>query len=276
MIRQTLHTHSTFDDGQNTLEEMARAAIDAGLTSLGFSVHMPMPFDACWTIPAGRLPDYFAEARRLQESYRGQIALYCGAEWDLLSEIPLDGFDFVIGSAHHIPVDGEICCVDNSPEATQAYLDELFGGDADAAAEAYFAQTAALAAVDEVDIVGHFDILTKFDETHHFCNPDSPRFQKAALGAMDALAAAGKIFELNTGAIARGYRTAPYPSRALLTALQKRGGRITFSSDAHRAQDIVFGFAEAEALARACGFTERWVFDGRTFLPVPMDDSDSR
>ena len=60
MITQNLHTHSTFDDGQNTMEEMVRAAISAGLTSLGFSIHTPMPYAACWTIPSGRMADYIA------------------------------------------------------------------------------------------------------------------------------------------------------------------------------------------------------------------------
>lgn len=249
---------------------MTRAAIDAGLTSLGFSVHTPMPFPACWTIEAGRLPDYFAEARRLKHAYRGEVSLYCGAEWDLLSQVSLDGFDYVIGSAHHILVDDEICCVDNTPETTRSYLSGAFCGDADAMAEAYFLQIAALAGVKAVGIVGHFDLLTKFDDAHRFFDPDSPRYRTAALSAMDALVSAGKIFEINTGAVARGYRKTPYPSRALLTALCDMGGRITVSSDAHRTEDVTFAFADAEALARACGFTDLWQFDGRGFIPMPV------
>ena len=36
---QNLHTHTVFGDGQNTAEEMVRAAIAAGCGSLGFSEH---------------------------------------------------------------------------------------------------------------------------------------------------------------------------------------------------------------------------------------------
>ena len=39
MIRQNLHTHCTYCDGKNTLEEMVLAAIDKGFSSLGFSSH---------------------------------------------------------------------------------------------------------------------------------------------------------------------------------------------------------------------------------------------
>ncbi len=270
MIRQNLHTHSTFDDGQNTMEEMVRAAISAGFSSLGFSVHTPMPFPACWTIEESRLPDYVAEARRLRRAYAGQIDVFCGAEWDMLSQVPLDGFGYVIGSAHHIPAGSGRYCVDHKPEETERYLKEYFENDADAAAEAYFEFTARLASFPRVDIIGHFDILTKFDDMREFYRPDSPRYRAAALAAMDALVAAGKIFEINTGAVARGYRKTPYPSRDLLQELHKRGARVTVSSDAHTAGEIAFGFAEAERLAHECGFTEYWIYDGSAFAPVPF------
>jgi len=275
LITQNLHTHSTFDDGQNTLEEMVLSAKDAGLTSIGFSVHTPMPFEDGWgwTISEERLPEYKAEVRRLRDRYRGQIVVYCGAEWEMLSPKAHSGFDYVIGSIHHIFWEGEAYSVDAAAEHSARYLERVFHGNTDAAAEAYFSQYADLAKVKEVDIVGHFDLLTKFDEQRQLYNPDSPRYQAAAEKAMDALIAADKIFEINTGAISRGYRTTPYPSHTLLTAIRARGGKITISADAHRTQDIAFGFREAEALAISCGFTEIWQLDGAGFVPVALATS---
>ena len=270
MIRQNLHTHSAWDDGANSLEEMALSAAAAGLDSLGFSIHSYMPFPSFWTIQESRLPDYTLAVRNLRDALKGIIAIHHGVEWDLLSTMPLDGFDYVIGSIHHIHARGLESCVDNTPEMTKEYIRELFDGSADAAAEAYFAQYASLAKVAKVDIVGHFDLLTKFDETDSCFDADSPRFRAAALSAMDALVAADKIFEINTGAISRGYRKTPYPSRALLLELARRKAKITVSADAHAASDVAFGFAEAEALAYDCGFREVWQFDGRGFVPVPI------
>ncbi len=268
MIQQNLHTHSTFDDGQNTMEEMVLAAISAGLTSLGFSVHTPMPFEACWTIPAGRMPDYITEERRLKEAYRDQIDVYCGAEWDLYSAERALGFEYVIGSIHHIPLKNTLFGVDSSIEETRDYLAAF--GSADAAAEAYFRQYEALASIEEVNIVGHIDLLTKFDEQRAFFNPDSPRFFEAAIAGIETLIAADKIFEINTGAISRGYRTTPYPSRTLLKEISLRSGKITISADAHCARDVNFQFEEAAALARSCGVSEIWQFDGKDFAPVPL------
>ena len=270
MIRQNLHTHSTWDDGESSLAELSLAANAAGLESLGFSIHTPMPFPSCWTLQEGRLADYTRAVRYQQDALSGIIAIYHGAEWDLLSTMPLDGFDYVIGSIHHIQTGGRGSCVDNAPQMTRNYIRDLFDGSADAAAEAYFAQYEALAKVKQVDIVGHFDLITKFDETDHIYDADSPRFRAAALRAMDALVAADKIFEINTGAISRGYRTTPYPSRALLLELNRRKARITVSADAHAASDVAFGFAEAEALAYDCGFREVWQFDKRDFVPIPI------
>lgn len=270
MFTQNLHSHSTFDDGQNSLEEMALAAKAAGLHSLGYSVHTPMPFPSCWTILPERIEDYIAEVKRLKEKYSGEIALFCGAEWDLQSSIKPDGFDYVIGSIHHIARQGELPCVDNSADETRQIIRAYFQYDADAMAEAYFCQYFELAQVAAVDIVGHFDLLTKFDEQKPFFSTTSPRYLAAAGEAMDALIAAGKIFEINTGAISRGYRTTPYPSQTLLKEICARGGRITISADAHRAEDIAFGFDLAQELAISCGFTEAWQFDGRDFLPVPL------
>ena len=66
--------------------------------------------------------------------------------------------------------------------------------------------------------------------------------QQPAVQAADALLTTGKPFEINTGAISRGYRTDAYPSREIRTYLKERGARFILSSDAHRKEHICFGF----------------------------------
>ena len=86
-----------------------------------------------------------------------------------------------------------------------------------------------------------------------------PRYLDAAGNAIFALAGANKIFEINTGAMAKGYRTDPYPDGRLLELILQAGGRITVNSDCHAAGKLDYGFAEAFDLARGVGFTEYWV-----------------
>ncbi len=291
MFTQNLHAHGQFDDGACTLEAMLLASKAAGLTSIGFSVHSPLPYGCVWACPAERLDAYRSTVQALRDKYAGEMEVFCGMEWDVLSEdVDLSAFDYAIGSAHHLPVPMKLpegCppklaarfaldypCVDESADATQTCLDGHFGGDRDAFAQAYFAQIARVAQQPGAQIVGHFDLLTKFDEARGFFTPETPAYRAAALHAMETLARAGKIFEVNTGAIARGYRTTPYPSRALLGALREMGGRVTISADTHHTSSVAGAFELAERLIREAGFREVWRLarvDGRAaFVPETL------
>ena len=216
------------------------------------------------------LPRYRQEALRLKAAYRDEIPLYYGLEFDLVSQIPLDGYEYIIGSVHHIPVDGSWVSVDDAVEVTRHNVQDLFHGDSDAYSAAYYRQLLRVADDPRLDIVGHFDQLTKFNEIAPLVNTDTLAYHKAASEAMDALIAAGKIFEINTGAISRGYRTTPYPALWLLQQLQRRGARITITADAHSADAVACGYRDALARAEFVGFRELWFFNGQAFYPVPL------
>lgn len=271
MFLQNLHTHTRWDDGRNTAQEMILAASDAGLTSVGISLHTPLPYENDWSVRESELSAILEEMSRLQQAYAPQIRVYRGIEWDVLSQTDLSPYDYVIGSVHHLPIPG-LPTVDESAARTEFFLREEFDGDSDAAARLYFDQYALVARQPKAQIVGHFDLLTKFDEQRHFFHPESPGYQKAAREAMELLVAAGKIFEINTGAISRGYRTEPYPSQALLEQLCAMGGRITISADAHAMEGIACAFDRAQQLACACGFKEAWALEGKEFVPVSIGD----
>ena len=42
MIREVYHVHTTYCDGHNSVEEMVRAALQKGMTTLGISGHRPI------------------------------------------------------------------------------------------------------------------------------------------------------------------------------------------------------------------------------------------
>ena len=94
----------------------------------------------------------------------------------------------------------------------------------------------------DVPIVGHFDLVAKYNEGNDLFDETHPRYLAAAKKAADALLAAGKIFEINTGAIARGYRTVPYPAPALYSYLREKGAKFMLSSDAHTTETVAFDF----------------------------------
>lgn len=273
MTPQNLHAHSTLDDGRSTPEEMLRASLSAGMRSCGLSLHSPLPFKNDWAPGMKTVEVFLREMRHLAATFAPRMAVYAGIEWDVLSEnVDLAPFDYVIGSVHHLPVDGANSSVDESPEATADLLARYFGGDADAAAALYFSELQKVAAQPRAQIVGHFDLLTKFNERGAFFDEESPVYRRAAARAMEALVEVDKIFEVNTGAISRGYRTSPYPSRALLEQLRRMDGRVTLGSDAHSARNVACSFDAALRLVRDCGFRQIWqMVSPGVFEPVALE-----
>jgi histidinol-phosphatase (PHP family) len=58
------HTHTTFSDGKNSMEEMVLAAIERGMPAIGFSDHSDSPYqDYCMRV--AEYPAYLAELDRL-------------------------------------------------------------------------------------------------------------------------------------------------------------------------------------------------------------------
>lgn len=263
MVQQNLHCHTTFDDGASTPEEMVCAAMEHGLSSLGISAHAPMDGED-WCTPKEKEAAFKLEMQRLKEKYAGKIALYTGLEYDAAAEKNFDGYEYIIGSGHVL--DGFY--VDSTRERAIALI-KHFGG-AEKAADVFFANYASMAQIPEVDIVGHFDLLTKYNEQGALYDTQSSWYRDAAFAAMETLNAAGKIFEMNTGAISRGYRTTPYPSPELLHHLHDIGGRIVISSDSHSAGSICCAFEQCEQIARSCGFDELWYFNGSCFEPEKL------
>lgn len=270
MISQNLHTHTVFDDGKSTPAEMAEAALAAGLSSLGFSGHSFLPYENDWSLTESVLPTYLAAVRRTQAAFSGRLAVYSGLEWDGISPQDTAGFEYVIGSLHHIAVNGRTLCIDESPAATRDLLAHHFGGSRDAMAAAYFSQYGALAENPAVDIIGHFDLLSKFDETGGLFDAGAPAYRDSAMAALETLVKAGKIFEVNTGAIARGWRTVPYPAPFFLRELKARRARVLLSSDAHSADSVAHAFPETAELLRSIGFDEIWQYTPRGFEAVKL------
>ena len=67
----------------------------------------------------------------------------------------------------------------------------------------------------------------------------------------------GKLFEINTGAIARGWRTQPYPRREMIGYILGHGGRLILSSDSHSAETLCFDFPKYQRLYPAVtGYTD--------------------
>ena len=234
--------HTTFSDGKNTPREMVEAALAQGMTAIGFSDHSYARCDEGCCMPKARIGEYRAAIEDLRGEYRGRIAVYCGIEQEFYSEEPTDGYDYAIGSAHYVMKDGVYCSVDNTPQHLLEGAKNLFGGDLMALCEAYYENVGSVAEKTGAGIVGHFDLVTKFNEGDCLFDTNDPRYVRAWQRAADRLLKTGALFEVNFGAIFRGRRTAPYPALPIREYLAGRGARFLLSSDAHCTQALRFGF----------------------------------
>ncbi|MBR3330473.1 MAG: PHP domain-containing protein [Mogibacterium sp.] len=160
-------------------------------------------------------------------------------------------------------------------------------------AELYFDTVGGVVAATGCDIIGHFDLITKFNEGWGFSpagnvisrtrcgaaefvsdlfDTSDERYSAAWKRAIDrifddcaerykkgyrnrleklgVLEADDKpVFEINTGAISKGYRTVPYPTADQISYIKSKGGVLILSSDSHAAGTICYGFEEFANLA---------------------------
>ena len=241
--------HTCCCDGKNTPEEMVQSAIKKGLSTVGISGHSYTFFDESYCMQREDIPRYLAECRYLRAKYFDQIHVLCGVEQDYYSDYPTDDFDYVIGSVHYVKAGEEYIPVDESIAILYSAADKHFNKDIYALCEAYYKTVSDVVNKTSCDIIGHFDLISKFIEREPLFDTNHPRYVAAWRKAADELLKTGVPFEINTGAISRGYRSEPYPSDAMIDYIRERGGRFVLSSDAHSAENIGFRFEEYEELS---------------------------
>ena len=117
-------------------------------------------------------------------------------------------------------------------------------GDWNASADDYNRTVAQVRERTGCRIVGHFDLVTKFNEGDTLFSTRHPRYIRAVRQALDALAQADVTFEINTGAMARGYRSEPYPAREIMEELRRRGVKRILSSACRSRENLLDGFSE--------------------------------
>ena len=242
MIRSDFHLHTFFSDGKNTPEEMVLAAIEKGMTAIGFSDHSYTAFDESYCMSQKDTKEYKECVNALKDKYKGKIKVLLGIEQDFYSEESVEGYDYVIGGVHYVNRNGVYLPVDESKEALIQTVCDYYSGDYYSFCEDYFENVAALYERTKCDIVAHFDLVTKFNENNVLFDTQNRRYKAAAYSALESLMKAPVRFEINTGAVSRGYRQAPYPSADILDILKKNGNELILGSDCHDKEYLLFGF----------------------------------
>lgn len=272
MIKQNLHTHSTYCDGKDTITEMIETAIEKGFTKLGFSGHIHVGIDDGSMSEQGQR-QYIEEVLQKKEEYKDKIEIYLGIEQDTLARLSKkDPFEYIIGSVHFLEQDGQYMPVDYDEATSVKMIEQWFDNDFLAYAKQYYKTVAVQADWEEVDIIGHIDLLTKYNESEKYISFTNPEYIKAACDCIDALVSKGKMLEVNTGAIARGYRKTPYPERHLLQYIYEKGGKIMLNSDCHNRFKLDCDFENSMNMIKKCGFKTMITFTDEGFKELPIEE----
>ena len=271
--KQNLHTHTVYCDGKNTPAEVIQTAIAKGFGSLGFSMH-------CDPLLDGRNPDfpekfeaYKKEILHLKTDWRGKFPIFLGIEYDVYADWydTVSCCDYMIGSVHYLKGNGSYIKMDlRSADMVRECIDVHFGGDFLKFAASYYESLSELPKYGSFDIIGHFDLLTKHIGSFPEWDVNCDGYRKLVDGAIDSLRGKIPLFEVNTGAIPRGYRNEPYPDRYILKKLRENGFGAVISTDCHNAEHLDCYVEESKALLRELGFASRFILTENGFAEVGL------
>ncbi|MBO4468111.1 MAG: histidinol-phosphatase HisJ family protein [Clostridia bacterium] len=268
---QNLHTHTSFDHGADTPEEIIKKAMQKGFDSIGFSGHSYTRYsDNTFSMSPSRTVAYKEDVKRLKLEYRDRIKIFLGLEFDMYSDTPQDGYDYLIGSCHYLKIGDNFVNVDHDEAYYKVMIDRYFGGDGMKFAKEYFRQIATFPKFAKIDILAHFDLITKNIDRADFFDYDSKEYISAAVEALETLYKDVKIFEVNTGGVVRGYRKTPYPMLNIIKEMKRIGFGAVITSDCHNADHLDSGFDTATELLKEAGYTEKYILTDNGFKAIEL------
>jgi histidinol-phosphatase (PHP family) len=250
---------------KGSLLAVLERAVEAGFTHYGLSEHVPRD-DARWLFPGeedlgteglARLFEAYAlEARELAQRFEGRLQVLVGFETERLPETgwqermrairAAGGFDYCVGSVHHV---GEHW-VDFKPEINAQAA--VANGGLVPLQIRYFEQLTELVQALRPEVVGHLDLVRKFDgPTACFDAAVTPSIVRA----LEAVRDNGGVLDVNAGAHRRGLSPV-YPLPWILERAHGMGIGVTLGDDSHGAHDVGVGLDACMTAIAAAGYRE--------------------
>lgn len=259
------HVHTPMcGHASGTMEEAVQSAVRKGFSEIGIADHLPLLYmdDPTLSMRPEDLPLYIDTVLGLKDRFQGQIEVRLGIEADYypptLGEVErmLDAhpFDYVIGSVHIL---GD--WIFDDPREEERYEDI----DIDEFYIAYLEAEKEMVATGLYDIVGHADLVKKFDRR---ASIDLTPHYRELLSEMKRM---GVCFEVNTAGL-RWPVGEIYPEPDFVRLAAEMGVPVTLGSDSHCPEDVGRDFDLALELLRASGYGEAANFKGRKIKLVPL------
>lgn len=249
------HMHSYLcRHGEGEIYQYVEAAIEKGLSEIGFSEHIPIPeLDD----PTGRMriedwDVYVADVMAAQKKYP-DIKIRFGIEADYLPQhMPfiekfLDDypFDFVIGSVHFV---GDW---DFSNPALAHRLDEI---GVNSLHTMYYKLIEEAAQTGLYDIIGHLDLPKRI------AGPTID-ISENINDALKSIQKSGVALDVNTSGIRKVGEL--YPKKEILQQAFMLHIPVVLGSDAHKPEEVAADFPSTIEMLKKIGYTQSCVFENR-------------
>ena len=262
MYWSNYHSHCSFCDGRNPMEDFVESAIANGVKSYGFSSHAPLPFITKWTMKVDDFDDYKLEFNRLMQKYKSQIELYFGLEVDYIyncSDIENDffsakTFDYLIGSVHYLDkiADDFFFCIDGDISEFDNGLQTLYEGDINLAVKRFFEVTNLMIQKGGFDIVGHFDKISLNASNYEAFDVNSTWYKNLVRESLQLVKEKGMILEINTKSLFKKGFT--FPHHQFYPLINEMQIPIMVNSDCHYPMNVIDGFEPTFIALKKAGF----------------------
>lgn len=261
------HSGQFCKHARGALQDVVLRAIEAGFTHYGLSEHVaryreldifPEEHELGVTPEAlvAAFEAYVAHARMLQHDYADRIELLVGFETERLP--PGDwaarmreararlGVDYIVGSVHDV----EGLVIDYKPEHTQAVADQV--GGVEELHVRYFDALTELISELRPEVVGHIDLIRKFDGERPAFGARAWRHLERTL---EAAREAGSLLDVNAALYRRGLGPV-YPLPSILQRAREMGIGVTLGDDGHGPHDVGVGLSACMQAIAAAGYRE--------------------
>ncbi len=253
-----IHNHTKLcNHAEGEIEDFVIKAISEKVDIFGFSDHAPMNFDQKYRMSFNQMKEYENSILHVKEKYIKDIEILLGYEVDFLENLVDErvinaNVDFLIGSVHFLKKWG----FDN-PE----FIGEYKNKDIDTIWEEYFEAIRQMAKSGLFDIIGHIDLIKVFK---YLPKKDIRIIAKESIKAIKK---ADMVVEINSAGLRKPVKEI-YPGNEIMELISEYDISVTFSSDAHRMEEINYKKDETVALAKKFGYTKCAIFREREKIMV--------
>ena len=262
-----VHTRRSFDS-EELLEAHCSRAEELGLSGFAITDHCDVnlqPLSEAVKIVAGSA----ADVRRLREGCSAEILT--GVELGEPLEDPayaeeilaLEPYDVVLGSIHNLP---------GMEDFSQ--FDYTFR-DLDALLKPYYEELIRLAQWGKCDVITHITYPLRYIEGKYHRKVELSLYDDLIDELFRTIIEKDLVLEVNSSGL-RQEIGRPLPDEPYLRRYYDLGGRkLSFGSDAHRAEDLGKGIPECRQMAKRIGFTETVTFRNRKPIVLSLEDEET-